>query len=85
MLVTIGADTKELDAQLEQIKGLATSKSAADFVEGELPHLLNDLITSDSVPTRGAGGTFQLVVSIKFGRRFDDLIAALRAMNGDGV
>lgn len=85
MLVTIHADTKELDAQLEQIKALSTSKRAADFLESELPHLLDDLITSDSVPTRGAGGALQLVVSIKLGRRLDDLVATLRAMNGDSV
>lgn len=84
MPMQIIIDTSIIDkkiAELAQLVQLRFPDGSPDFLDSQFSGLCDDIIFSDNPSTVSADGTYQVIQRIDFGRRFDDLSAAIRTGN----
>jgi hypothetical protein len=77
-------DSATVEVQLTELQELLKLKPAPEKVMDDLTCLVVDVILGDSVTTVVAGETVQ-VTRLRFGARFEDLVAAVRATDWNGV
>ncbi|AYH27181.1 hypothetical protein F9U45_10360 [Pectobacterium versatile] len=84
MPMQIIIDTSIIDKKIAELAELVRSRfpdGAPDFLDSQFSGLCDDIIFSDNPSTVSADGTYQVIQRIDFGRRFDDLYAAIRTGN----
>jgi hypothetical protein len=82
--VRLKFDRSSLEAQFSDLKALLRLQHVSDDVCGDLSCLFVDVVLGDSVTTMVTGEAVQ-VTRLRFGARFEILMAALRAGDWDGV
>ncbi|MEL0577074.1 hypothetical protein AACK17_00785 [Pectobacterium punjabense] len=84
MPMQIIIDTSMIDkkvVELAELIQLRFPDGAPDFLYSQFSGLCDDIIFSENPSTVSADGTYQVIQRIDFGRRFDDLSAAIRTGN----
>jgi hypothetical protein len=75
-------DTSALETQIEELEHLL-SLNFPDHFQGDLACLCEDVVFSDCKSTVGADGTVEVRNTLRFGPKFENLVAALRAHERD--
>lgn len=89
MICSLSADSSRIQAQLDEVHALlkSTSPELSKRFSGLLDRYLSqprlDFLFGNFVTTVGADGTYEFVCDPRLGRRFELLVAALRARNFD--
>jgi hypothetical protein len=74
-------DTARVEEQLEELRELLLK--SPHNISNDLKCLGSDVVLGDAVPALVAGETVQ-VIALRFGARFENFMAALRAGDGGG-
>ena len=79
---SLNFDTSVAQTQLDDLTALLKSRFPSGIPNqliGDFQSLLSDVILSDNGSTLGTDGTVEILQSLRFGSRFENLTAAIRA------